>query len=353
MSDKFRSVLQRVLVWLVIVGLVLPPAPFFVGEARASGSEADATKLSQAENLALVGATKVPSKRTAKSRVFETSDGRGRAEVHSESIHYLDGQSAWQPINNNLTTASSPYAYQNTANRFTAKFKNTLASDYLYFQQGSDTISVSLLDATAGSAQTSNNTITYSGVRTGLDIRYTVGPDSLKSDFILKQEPANRTFTYAITVSSGLSMSATNGAIKVVKNNATIWELPRPSAINPIINEPVFTDYAIESTGSNSYEATFTIPDSFLPPPERGYPVTIDPSIVVVTGDALKKAPEHITRLGKDGLEKSIKTRNKNIAKHVEKLKDSRQESKKFLQKEISRMKKYNTYSKRIIRYKK
>lgn len=65
----------------------------------------------------------------------------------------------------------------------------------------------------------------------------------------------------------------------------------------------------------------------------------------------LKKAPEHITRLSKKGLEKSIKTRAKTIIQHQEKLKTATKVSKKFLKKEISRMKTYVKYAKNLKRF--
>ncbi len=285
MQDK-ASIINRLkssFVYLSVLSLLVQSAPFFISPARATESVGDQSKLDQATYLN--GAVEKPEKRTAHSKSFETSDGKGWAEVHQETINYQDGQGNWQPVNNNLATISDPnYAYGNTANRYAAHFKSTLASDFFALQQGSDQISFSLQGGSSVQGTISGTTIIYPNALAGIDFVYSTDSDSVKSQLVLNSEPTSRIVNYQATLSSGLQLSTDSfGNIKVTNGSGTtIWTLPKPSTIQPITHEPIFTNYSSTSLGSNQYQIGFTIPDNFLPVPEKGYPVVIDPSIVLV-----------------------------------------------------------------------
>jgi len=267
-------------IYISILSLLVQSAPLFVPSAHATGATADAEKLAQASQLA--GAVEVPSKRNATTKIFETTSGRGWAEIHGESIHYQDGQGAWQPINNNLTTSSGDYAYQNMANRFTSKFKSSLSSNFFNFSQNGQQISFTLQDANSSTAVTSGNSISYPGALDNIDLKYVVLPDGVKSLLTLNNEPSSRTVTFTLTISSGLQVALANGEVKVTDQDDNVfWLMAKPSTLQPIIRELIFTDYSLNQINSTTYNVSFTIPDSFLPNPEMGYPVVIDPSIEI------------------------------------------------------------------------
>ncbi|HUD20644.1 MAG TPA: DNRLRE domain-containing protein, partial [Candidatus Saccharimonadales bacterium] len=305
MRIRLKSIIERFVTIVVILGLVLPTAPFFISTARADGSTADQAKLAASEYLN--GATEQVSKRTAHGRAFETTGGQGWVELHSESINY-QVSNCWFPIDNTLTTTPAatqacqqggnnfngngfspmqqqppdPYQYVNTANRFTAKFKSTLASHYFKLTQGSNYIDFGLVNGTASTATVSDNSISYPNVLSGVSLKYSVQSDSVKSDIILSSEPSSRTITYVATLSSSsLSLSLVNGNVAITSGSNVIWTLPKPSIIQPITHDQIFTSYSLSQVNSTTYNVSFTIPDSFLPAPEESYPVDIDPSIVI------------------------------------------------------------------------
>jgi len=271
--------------FVVISGLVLPTTPFFVPQAKASGAVADQAKLTSYSELA--GATEQPSKRTANSRVYETAQGKGWAEIYGESIHYLDGSSAWQPINNNLTTVTNQgdYIYKNEANRFNALFTKNNGAEFFQFQQGSDTIYFALNNSSEEESVVSNNEITYPEVTTGTDVKYIVQSDGVKGEIVIKNDQAALALVYNARVTSGLSLSLTSdGDIKVIKNSSTIWLLPRPTALNSITGDVVYGAYQLSQINSSNYQITLNVINAFLPAAERRYPLVVDPSIVIVGG---------------------------------------------------------------------
>src|SRR5438477_8020156 len=94
--------------------------------ARAAGSvtaEAAAPKLPVGE---------LPERRTRTSKTSRAADGKLTTTVSARPLNYRDGQGHWQPIDSGLaSTKVGGYAYQNRANSFQARFKQTLGDDFL------------------------------------------------------------------------------------------------------------------------------------------------------------------------------------------------------------------------------
>lgn len=301
MKNCLSELANRIVAFVTISALVLPSAPFFISPAKANGATSDQARLAAARLL--VGATEKATKRTANSRAFETPDGKGWAEVYQNSIHYQNTQGQWTPINNNLislapnddeivssddsacVTTNNTYTYINQANRYNAKFKSTLDLNYFQLQQGTNEIAFSLEDSQAVTASVSSNTITYPNALSNTDLKYTVLEDSIKNEIILKAAPSFTWLYFNVSLSTGLSLSSDlSGDLKVTNGQGTtIWQIPRPSVINSITNESVYGSYTLAQTPCG-YRIGLEITHSFLPSPERGYPVVIDPSIVITDG---------------------------------------------------------------------
>lgn len=310
-NRRLNILVYRIVSLLVISGLVLPSAPFFVPVARANGATSDQAKVTNARLL--FGATENVSRRTARSRSFETPQGKGWSEVYQNSIHYQNTQGQWTPINNNLVAIQNPptgpqmvtpddgacvitsntYNYTNQANRYKSNFKSTLGLNYFQLQQGSNEIAFSLQDSQSVNATVANNTITYPNALSNIDLRYTALEDSIKNDIVLKAAPSISWLYFDVKLSSGLTLStATSGDLKVTNGQgATIWQLPRPSVVNSVTNESVYGSYTLAQTACG-YQIGLQIISRFLPSPERGYPVTIDPTIVIT--DAANVATNYV-----------------------------------------------------------
>ena len=67
-----------------------------------------------------------------------TASGSFRAKVYRESVNYKDANGQWQPIDDALRPdASSPYRYENAANRYSLKLPMRLGTAPVRIEQGS------------------------------------------------------------------------------------------------------------------------------------------------------------------------------------------------------------------------
>ena len=268
----------------------------------------------------------VISKRTACMKVFEHADHRFTAAIYGTPVHYMkDGH--WEEIDNRLEAAADEVPadaddMENISGAFRVRLSNKVKKKQMVsLGEGSRKLTWGFVDANSVKRQILKETkeqqpdsagalehtadsekdptaayavrhlksrILYPEAFQGVDIRYTIGPESLKEDLVLKQSDAVHAFTWRYAPGG---LKARQEGADIVFEDAGGREAYRLSA-------PYMTDAA----GEVSHGLTLTLTDDggeknkeayvrleadagWLAAEERVYPVVIDP---VVTTDVAR-----------------------------------------------------------------
>ena len=267
----------------------------------------------------------VISKRTACMKVFEHADHRFTAAIYGTPVHYMkDGR--WEEIDNRLEAAADePLAddMENISGAFKVRLSNKVKKKQMVSMgKGSRKLTWGFVDANSVKRQILKETeaerqpdsagalehtadsekdptaayavrhlksrILYPEAFHGVDIRYTIGPESLKEDLVLKQADAVHAFTWRYAPGG---LKARQEGTDILFEDAKGTKVYRLSA-------PYMTDAA----GEVSHGLTLTLTDDggeknkeayvrleadagWLAAEERAYPVVIDP---VVTTDVAR-----------------------------------------------------------------
>ena len=271
--------------------LLLPLLATFVVVVAAGGATvawigvgSDAVAASGNEVLAL---------RNATTKVFQKPDGTFEAEIHSVPIHYKDAAGSWQEIDATLAPSTKlGVAARNRAAAFSLEFAASAdASELVSLSAGSDSLSFGLADASGsgGPPVVGEDTITYRDVKPGTDLRFQSLPEGIKGEIVLRRRPSGPvSFRFPLSL-RGLSASQAGGAVMLRdQDGAPALRLPRPwmgdAGSDPGAARGAATDKVTLSLSQERGQAVVTLtPDrTWLDDPARRYPVTIDPTVLVV-----------------------------------------------------------------------
>lgn len=182
-----------------------PPSPAVPGQA----SEPQQVQASAPQSKITAHRTvELTELRTETTKRFRMSDGTIEAELSAGPVHYRDNAGHWQDIDTRVAASDKPgYGFGNSKNSFRSDFG--MRSDQLVgFEAAGRSISLGV--AGAGRAVTptvSGNQVTYPDVFGTADVRYRVGPKSLKEEIVLHQVPEVATYTFDLKL-AGLSARA-------------------------------------------------------------------------------------------------------------------------------------------------
>ena len=254
-----------------------------------NGSENKSNKFKEEakESLSIIpdkaSAKENTEKRTANSNTFVNEDGSGYSIVTANSQNYQDKDGKWNAIDNNLADGNfgDNFVYQNKANRYDAQFKKKAEGAFLRINQNGHSMKIGIVGSQPVEAKVDQNYISYQNVFENVDLGYTVGEDIVKEDIILNDVPTTKSLTYSIELSEGLRLQSKSDGIEVVDpQNKLVWKLDNPNMIGRINHEPMSGKFSIEKKSDKIFEATIDL-QQFLLGSEVGYPLVIDPPIII------------------------------------------------------------------------
>lgn len=232
--------------------------------------------------------------KTHNTKTFSNGDGTQTTVIYGKDVHYFDGQE-YKDIDLNIKREQHwEFEYALTSNKFHAYFNDfadvenfTLAGFELINSNGvARWINFKMLDATPQASGYYGNTFTYKSVQSNVDLEYTVTPEKLKENIIVRDASALQSFTFSIKLDEGLRLEAqSSGAIYFIDNDTEekLWEIAAPFAIDAEGKRTEEVSYLFGKQSYNGVEydsITVTIEDTdFIE--NAVYPIEIDPTVSI------------------------------------------------------------------------
>lgn len=250
----------------------------------------------KSENIAL---------RTRFSKTFDNTNTT-KTTVHSSiPMHYRADDGSWQPLEYGFIQKSGGIYYprQESYLKFDTNHYTLTAGAPIQFKQQTRFIFVGqngsvLRQQEAASVQptTSSSELLYQEVLSGVDKRFTVYPEVLKSDFIIKNSgalPANfdhLVIEEQLILPTGYTLNVENNRILISdERGRLVASINQPiiSDSKPVdpkfrhLNKPVQGNFSVTDLGNSGYLIRIRVDGAYLLDSARVYPVIVDPVITL------------------------------------------------------------------------
>ncbi|MBM3933541.1 MAG: DNRLRE domain-containing protein [SAR202 cluster bacterium] len=222
-------------------------------------------------------------KRTSKSKTVLNVDGTYTDTVYSSPVHYEESPGVWRDIDNTLRPSlAEGYAFEKTANSFTAMFGDVSSADGVKVALGDQAISFGLEGAAEVEPVVEGNKITYPEVYPGVDLVLTVNSDGVKEEIVLKQPVKDASFTFTVGT-AGLDVRENeDGTIGLYSGDKQVMYMPKAfmydSGNNDVGHPNRSSDVSMEI--KDGY-LIITPNAEWLADSSRVYPLVIDPTITM------------------------------------------------------------------------
>jgi RHS repeat-associated protein len=175
----------------------------------------------------------VPSLSTAFSDTWSAPHSPRVTRLFNTPVNYKATDGQWHAIDNTL--AASPLGgYENTANSFSLRLPESLASGVSLTYQG-QTVSFSLQGASASLPAVSGDTATYREVLSSTDLAYVSQETGVREIATLKDASAPTQLRYSLSLPAGLSpKQQADGSLAMVDAQGdVVFSIPAPVAFRP------------------------------------------------------------------------------------------------------------------------
>jgi RHS repeat-associated protein len=231
----------------------------------------------------------VTSLRTATSRTYLNPDGTFRRVLSSGLVNFQDASGAWRTIDTSLVGAGDGTGDTvSAAGPLQVRLPRDFAGRPVQVSAGGDTLSMRLQGAQSSGLSAAGSEGSYASVQPGVDVTYSVAPDTLNESVVLRSRPGGPvSFTFLLAVSAGLTLAARpDGSIDALDaSGGRVFLIPAPLLTEPAAAGGVGAQsagVAVSLTGAaGHYRLTYTPDLAWLQDPARRYPVVLDPSVTL------------------------------------------------------------------------
>lgn len=309
MSNKLKSKGFRWLSSILVCVLIFQTVPISgLSTVFAEKNQTEKVKNASEKQYRQNGRQEIVSKRTENSKTYLNANGTFTTEISQKPIHFKNNHNKWEMVANELVENHMEQVYENKANNFKVKFKkeNIPNAPFLTVEDEQSSVELQLgpLEHTnekpaAVQGIVEGESITYPGVFSDIDMKYTVGSDRIKEDIIYNKKPSKgfpEQFTYKMDLDE-LKVIENGGTIYLYdeESNKPLYYLDSPymydsyepegfkvsSGIKSIPEEAMSFDVQLTHEVKNNQLYLHVIPNKdWLEDASRIYPITIDPTIV-------------------------------------------------------------------------
>ncbi|MCZ9348725.1 hypothetical protein NGM36_02695 [Streptomyces mutabilis] len=163
----------------------------------------------------------VASARKEQERTYLNPDGTYTTRFYNEAVNFRIGKGHWQPIDTTLkphdtagpsTMSAGGEGWETAATEAPIEFAGTADADRVVRIRVGDGMSVAygVSDARAVAGRAEGSTVTYPDARTGSDLEFIAGGDSVKETLVLKDASAPTTWRFPLTL-EGLTATIDDG----------------------------------------------------------------------------------------------------------------------------------------------
>jgi RHS repeat-associated protein len=201
--------------------------------------------------------------------------GVHKTELSTAPLNYQDAQGTWRAIDNTLV-ATTGGGWHNTADSSSVQLPSDLSSP-VTLSNGTSTIGFTLVGANSGSANEGTvaaSTATYPDALTATTVAEQAVSSGVKETLSLASTAGPSTFTWHLSLSSGLHAATDGAGIDIDSGTATVATMAAPTvtdaagAVGP-------ASFVLNAAGTS---LTLTVDPTWLGAPARVFPVTVDPS---------------------------------------------------------------------------
>ncbi|MFG2358633.1 DNRLRE domain-containing protein [Streptomyces sp. NPDC048521] len=236
------------------------------------------------------------NRRTPYSRYWQLSDGRVQAEVSAVPTAYRSGKS-WKSIDADVEkSGKAGYTFANTTNSARSWFGKDSRHLVRFETAEGQAVTLGLAHAGKLAPTAEGNAVTYKGAvkDQNADLRYQVGPGSVKESILLHERPESPvSFTFTLDTGGLTPKAGKDGSILLYgKDDSPVLQLP-PAFMTDAKKDagsPYGTRYSTsvsqklsrDGKSGSTWKVTVTPDAKWLADPARQYPVTVDPTISIM-----------------------------------------------------------------------
>ncbi len=266
------------------------PLKFYAHTASASENIKTEEIAAVSDEVTII--SEISERREANKKVFLLSDGSYMTAEYPQNIHYSEN-GEWKDYDNSLSDDSENSELTNRRSDFNVRFsKKSNGKKLIRVKKGDYEISWHYVNSLKSGAKSKaaeqctdktvlnklTSEVIYENIYKETDLEYTVLPDRLKENIILKSSAAAAEFETEYKANK-LTPEQIDSKTIVLKssNNEIIYTLSAPfmEDANGEVNEDVAL--TLKNVKNNSFVVATSLNKGWLNDGDRKYPVTVDP----------------------------------------------------------------------------
>jgi hypothetical protein len=236
--------------------------------------------------------TEIPADRTAASRTFALPDGSREARIYEAPVNYRASDGTWKPIEEGLEGGDGA-AVTNGDNRFDLHLPSRLGDGPVRLTVGDQWVASKLLGAASEPGEVQDDTAIYEASGSETSFQLSSLANGLKENIEIADSSAPSTFHFELSASEGITPKiAANGSVEFRDGaDHLVATLPAPvmsdraGGLAGISSTAV--QYKLEQGSSGNWLLDLEASREWLNQPDRQFPVSIDPTIVLPENSAV------------------------------------------------------------------
>ncbi|GIH07104.1 hypothetical protein Rhe02_51710 [Rhizocola hellebori] len=254
--------------------------------------------------------TRIAAAATERSDMYANADGTYARTVYQDPVNFKAADGSWKPIDRSLARRGDGRLAQKAASTdFTVAARSSDARLVTINLDAGHAFSYGLAGAADVPANVNENSSLYPGVLSNVDLKLEVLANGVKESLILRSAAAPASFVFPFDLVGLTAALGANGSVELTDAAGVVRaSLPagfmQDSRFDRESGDFTRSDAVIyELVDVNGRRALKVTPDAaWLRDPARVYPVTLDPSTFMGTGDTYVYKTSGSDHSGEDNL---------------------------------------------------
>ncbi|SCF35132.1 intein N-terminal splicing region/RHS repeat-associated core domain-containing protein [Micromonospora matsumotoense] len=223
--------------------------------------------------------------RSETKRVYDNADGTQTTELSTDALNYRKSDGSWAPIDTRLTPDEGGSGWRNVADAVALKLAGRADDSELVKLTFSaeEELSYGLADGARSVGRAEADSVTYSQVQPGVDVRLAPRAGGVKETIVLHSVEAPTSFVFPLGL-RGLTAKLIDGQVELSDRAGSRRAIIPPGYMLDAGSESrgpaTSAGVAYELVTSNGRPALkVTLDSDWLQSPDRRFPVEVDPTV--------------------------------------------------------------------------